>query len=113
MGEPATASWSSHEIDVLLVGARGAAMGPAVIDEDTVMLPPRAAPEPECVAERTLVMTPVSGVRRVVLPMPMAEVRVRDRIVELAVLAALGVIGFAIGLSLVAGLCAAAQRPWL
>lgn len=91
--EPATVEWSSSEIEALLATDR-AARRPASV---RLRMPCR---EPTIVWPEPVVSGPRS------MPVERASA-------DLVGLAWLAVIGFAMGLSGIAVLCAIAQRPWL
>jgi hypothetical protein len=111
--EPATVEWSPAEIDALLMSVRGPVRGVFGSDDadETVMLPPPSEPPPPS-------SRPSPRPLRRPLPPPLpsptkSEPRrdLRERLAELGMLASLAVLGFGMGLTGIAVLCAFANRP--
>ena len=106
--EPATVEWSSPEIEALIAAARSASRPASVrvrmpCEDETIMWPePVPTPRPP---RRLTPMPTTVIIRAAKVEQPVA--------MDLVALAWLAVLGFAMGVSGVAVICAIAQRSWL
>ena len=103
--EPATVEWSSPEIEALIASDRSASRPASVrlrmpCEDETIMWP-EPVPTP-----RPVILTPMPTTIMV------RPAKTERPAMDLVALAWLAVIGFAMGVSGVAVICAIAQRPW-